>query len=83
MTIEPRGSYQEDIVQTIDIRGKVCIIIASAQGLTRRAFAKKLLEAEAKFCLSDLNYSLHLRHRMLLSYMYRNYGHKLQEWAVK
>ena len=38
----------------MEVRGKVCIITGSAQGLGR-AFAMKLLEAEAKVCLSDLN----------------------------
>ena len=38
----------------MEVRGKVCVITGSAQGLGK-AFAVKLLEAGAKVCLSDLN----------------------------
>ena len=38
----------------MDVRGKVCIITGSAQGLGR-AFATRLLEGGGKVCISDVN----------------------------
>ena len=39
---------------SMDVRGKVCIITGSAQGLGR-AFATRLLEGGGKVCISDVN----------------------------
>ena len=54
----------------MDVRGKVCIITGSAQGLGL-AFAARLLEAGGKVCISDLNQT---KGELSLSHLRERFG---------